>query len=72
MSATRPDIMHVVCLAARFSQELKASLVMEVKTDFKGTKEFGLMYPKGSDFTLKTYVDWVGCLDNQWSTSGEA
>jgi hypothetical protein len=38
----------------------------------KGTKEFGLWYPKRKDLSLIAYtdVDWVGCIDDQRSTSG--
>jgi hypothetical protein len=37
----------------------------------KGTKEFGLWYPKGKDLSLisYTYEDWVGCIDDRRSTS---
>jgi hypothetical protein len=32
----------------------------------KGTKEFGLWYPKGKDLSLiaYTYADWAGCIDD--------
>jgi hypothetical protein len=50
--------------------------VLAVKRIFrylKGTKEFGLWYPKGKDLSLIAYidVDWAGCIDDsmkhQWS-----
>jgi hypothetical protein len=49
---------------------------MAVKSIFiylKGTKEFGLWYPKGNDLSLFTYIDtdWVGFIDDIRSTSGE-
>jgi hypothetical protein len=38
----------------------------------KGTKEFGLWYPKGKDLSLIAYidVDCAGCIDARKSTSG--
>jgi hypothetical protein len=38
----------------------------------KGTKEFGLWYPKGKDLSLIAYTDadWAGCIDDRRSTSG--
>jgi hypothetical protein len=39
----------------------------------KGTKVFGLWYPKGKDLSLISYIDadWAGCIDDRRSTSGE-
>ena len=36
--------------------------------------DYGLWYPKGQDFTLKTFTDadWVGSIDDRKSTSGVA
>jgi hypothetical protein len=33
----------------------------------KGTKEFGLWYPKGKDISLIAYIDadCVGCIDDR-------
>jgi hypothetical protein len=33
----------------------------------KGTKEFGLWYPKGKDLYLIAYTDayWEGCIDDR-------
>jgi hypothetical protein len=38
----------------------------------KGTKEFGLWYPKRKDLSLVAYTDayWAGCVDDRRSTSG--
>jgi hypothetical protein len=49
--------------------------VLAVKRIFrylKGTKEFGLWYPKGKDLSLIAYTDadWAGCIDDRRSTSG--
>jgi hypothetical protein len=40
----------------------------------KGTKEFGLWYPKGKDLSLIAYTDadWASFIDDRRSTSGEA
>jgi hypothetical protein len=51
--------------------------VLAVKRFFKylkGTKEFGLWYPKGKDLSLVSYTDadWAICIDDQQSTSGAA
>jgi hypothetical protein len=39
----------------------------------KGTKEFGLWYPKGKDLSLIAYTDadWAGCIDDRRISSGE-
>jgi hypothetical protein len=39
----------------------------------KGTKEFGLWYPKGNDLSLISYTnaDLAGCIDDRRSTNGE-
>jgi hypothetical protein len=60
---------------ARFQATPKESHVLEVKRLFrylKGTKDFGLWYPKGKDLSLISYTDvyWVGCIDDRRSTSG--
>jgi hypothetical protein len=62
---------------ARFQAAPKESHVLAVKRIFrylKGTKEFGLWYPKGNDLSLIAYTaaDWSGCIDDQRSTSGAA
>ena len=50
---------------ARFQAAPKESHVLAMKRIFrylKGTKEFGLWYPKGKDLSLIAYVeaDWAG------------
>jgi hypothetical protein len=62
---------------ARFQEAPKESHVLAVKRIFrylKGTKEFGLWYPKGKDLSLIAYTDaaWAGCIDDRRSTSGAA
>jgi hypothetical protein len=66
-----PDVMHL----AQFQATPNESHVLAVKRIFrylKGTKEFGLWYPKRKDLSLVsyTYVDWAGCIDDRRSTSG--
>jgi hypothetical protein len=55
---------------ARFQATPKESHVLGVKRIFiylKGTKEFGLWYPKGKDVSLFAYTDadWAGCIDDR-------
>ena len=52
VTTSRPDVMQEVGQVARFQEEPKESHVLAVKRIFiylKGTKEFGLWYPKGKD-----------------------
>jgi hypothetical protein len=60
---------------ARFQATPKESHVLAVKRIFrylKGTKEFGLYYPKGKDLSLIAYTDaeWAGFIDDRRSTNG--
>ena len=51
VTASRPDVMQAVEQVARFQAAPKESHVLVVKRIFrylKGTKEFGLWYPKGN------------------------
>ena len=70
VTTSRPDVMQAVGHVARFQVAQKESHVLAVKRIFryfKGTKEFGLWYPKGKDLSLITYMDtdWVGCIDDR-------
>jgi hypothetical protein len=67
LTATRPNIMHVVCLMARFQEDTRESHVEIMKMEFrylKGTPKYDLWYPKDIDFSPSAYVDanWVGCV----------
>ena len=60
---------------AQFQEAPKESHVLAVKMIFrylKGTKEFGLWYPKGKDISLISYKDedWAICIDDRQSTNG--
>jgi hypothetical protein len=57
------------------SSNTKGITCISSEEDFrylKGTKEFGLWYPKGKDLSLISYIDadWAGCIDDRRSTSG--
>ena len=75
LTASRPDIMFSVCLCARFQSYPKESHLTAVKSIFRylaGTKNFGLWYPKGGDFSLVGYsgADYAGYKVDRKSTSG--
>jgi hypothetical protein len=64
-----PYVMQAVGQVAQFQAAPKESHVLVVKRIFKylkGTKEFGLWYPKENDLSLISYtdVDWAGCIDD--------
>nr|KYP40118.1 Copia protein [Cajanus cajan] len=75
LTASRPDIMFVVCLCARFQANPKESHMKSVKRILKylkGTTNVGLWYPKGVSLSLIGYSDsdYVGCRLDRKSTSG--
>ncbi|KAK6149350.1 hypothetical protein DH2020_016875 [Rehmannia glutinosa] len=75
LTASRPDILHVVCLYARFQSNPKESHMSAVKRIFrylKGTIQYGLFYPKNENFSLKGYSDsdYAGNIDDWKGTSG--
>jgi hypothetical protein len=70
VTTSRPNVMQALGKVAQFQATPKESHVVAVKRIFrylKGTKEFGLWYPKGKDLSLISYKneDWVGCIDDQ-------
>jgi hypothetical protein len=70
VTISRPYVMQVVGQVARFQASPNESHVLAVKRIFryvKGTKEFGLWYPKGKYLSLISYTDsdWAGCIDDQ-------
>ncbi|KAK6121853.1 hypothetical protein DH2020_044407 [Rehmannia glutinosa] len=75
LTASRPDILHAVCLCARFQSNPKESHMSAVKRIFrylKGTIQYGLFYPKNENFSLKGYSgsNYAGNIDDRKSTSG--
>jgi hypothetical protein len=70
VTTSRPNVMQEFGQVARFQSAPKESHVLAVKRIFrylKGTKDFGLWYPKGKDLSLIAYTDedWAGCIDEQ-------
>jgi hypothetical protein len=67
-TATRPDIMHVVCQVGRFQASPKTSHLLAVKRIFrylKGTIEYGLWYPTKViilDLYAFTDANWAVCV----------
>ncbi|XP_019233971.1 PREDICTED: uncharacterized protein LOC109214501 [Nicotiana attenuata] len=62
-------------LCAKFQANPKESYLKVVKRILrylKGTTDFRLMYPKGSNFDLVRYADYEGFLVDKKSTSGMA
>ncbi|GKC06606.1 putative ribonuclease H-like domain-containing protein [Tanacetum coccineum] len=60
LTASRPDIMFVVCACARFQVTPKVSHLHAVKRIFrylKGQSKLGLWYPRDSPFDLKAFSD---------------
>nr|KYP41124.1 Copia protein [Cajanus cajan] len=75
LTASRPDIMFVVCLCARFQANPKESHMKSVKRILKylrGTTNVCLWYPKGVSLSLIGYLDsdYAGCRLDRKSTSG--
>ncbi|XP_068498213.1 secreted RxLR effector protein 161-like [Phaseolus vulgaris] len=73
--ASRPDIMFVVCLCARFQANPKESHLKATKRILKylkGTTNVGLWYPSHSPIHLIGYSDsyFAGCKLDRKSTSG--
>ncbi|GJR16951.1 retrovirus-related pol polyprotein from transposon TNT 1-94 [Tanacetum coccineum] len=75
LTASRPDLIFVVCMCARYQAKPTEKHLHAVKRIFKylrGTVNSGLWYPKDSSIALTAYVDadHVGCQDTRRSTSG--
>ncbi|GKE54700.1 putative ribonuclease H-like domain-containing protein, partial [Tanacetum coccineum] len=76
LTASRPDIMFVVCACARFQVTPKTSHLLEVKRIFrylKGKPTLGLWYSRDSPFELVAYTDsnYAGAtLDRKFTTGG--
>ncbi|GJS76463.1 putative ribonuclease H-like domain-containing protein [Tanacetum coccineum] len=76
LTASRPDIMFVVCACARFQVTPKVSHLHAVKRIFrylKGQPKLGLWYPKDSPFDLEAFSDSAytrASLDRKSTTGG--
>ena len=74
LTASRPDIMFVTCLCARYQSKPKVSHLAVVKRIFrylKGTPSLGLWYPSDDQFELTAYSNsgYGGCKVDYKSTS---
>ncbi|KAJ9555302.1 hypothetical protein OSB04_009916 [Centaurea solstitialis] len=75
LTASRPDIMFVICVCARFQVRPKESHLHAVKRIFKylkGQPKLGLWYPYDNSFDLVAYTDsdYGGANLDRKSTSG--
>ncbi|KAI3815567.1 hypothetical protein L1987_15239 [Smallanthus sonchifolius] len=75
LTASRQDIMFVVCLCARFQAAPKISHLQAVKRIFrylKGAPRLWLWYSKNDNFIMYAYTDsdYGGCNLDKKSTSG--
>ncbi|GJS90417.1 hypothetical protein Tco_0773053 [Tanacetum coccineum] len=75
LTASRPDIMFVVCACARFQVTPKTSHLLAVKRIFrylKGKPTLGLWYSRNSPFELVTYTDsdYAGATQDRKSITG--
>jgi len=75
LTGSRPDILFTVRLCVRFQTSPKESHLTSIKRIFRylaGTKNLGLWYPRGGDFSLVGYtdVDYTGYTVDRKSTSG--
>ncbi|GKD69923.1 hypothetical protein Tco_1324013 [Tanacetum coccineum] len=75
LTASRSDIMFVVCACARFQVIPKVSHIYVVKRIFrylKGQPKLGLWYTKDSPFDLEAYTDsdYAGASLDKKSTTG--
>ncbi|GKA52492.1 putative ribonuclease H-like domain-containing protein [Tanacetum coccineum] len=75
LTASRPDIMFVVCACVRFQATPKVSHLYALKGIFrylKGQPKLGLWYPRDSPFDLEDFSDsdYVGASLDRKSTTG--
>jgi hypothetical protein len=73
--ASRPDIMLIICMCARFQPDSKECHLVAMKRILRYLVHmpcFGIWYPKGSTFDLIGYsnFNYVGCKVDRKSTSG--
>ena len=75
LTATRPDIMHVVSVISIYMEcptEIHLLAAKRIFRYLQGTKEFGLFYKNGEKLDLFGFTDsdYAGDLDDRKSTSG--
>ena len=75
LCASRPNIVLSVGVCTRYQAAPKESHLVAVKRIFRylvHSPNFGIWYPKGSNFSLRGYIDsdWAGDKDDRKSTSG--
>ena len=75
VTASRADVMFIVCMCARFQASPRESHLKATKRILrylKHTQNVGLWYPKGAKFELVGYSDsdYAGCKIERKSTSG--
>nr|GEX49613.1 hypothetical protein [Tanacetum cinerariifolium] len=77
LTASRPDLVFVVCMCARYQAKPTEKHLTAIKRVFqylKGTINMGMWYPKDTGFNLTAFADTdhAGCQDSRKSTSGSA
>nr|GFA69536.1 hypothetical protein [Tanacetum cinerariifolium] len=77
LTASRPDLVFVVCMSARYQAKPTKKHLEALKRVFrylKGTINWGLWYLKDTAMALTAYADadHAGCQDTRRSTSGSA
>nr|GFB57584.1 copia protein [Tanacetum cinerariifolium] len=77
LTASRPDLVFVVCMCARYQAKPTKKHLEALKRVFrylKGTINWGLWYSKDAAIALTAYADadHAGCQDTRRSTSGSA
>ncbi|GJW00646.1 retrovirus-related pol polyprotein from transposon TNT 1-94 [Tanacetum coccineum] len=77
LTASRPDLVFVVCMCARYQAKPTKKHLKAIKHVFrylKGTISIGIWYPKDNAMSLTAYVDadHGGCQDSRRSTSRSA
>nr|GEV77309.1 hypothetical protein [Tanacetum cinerariifolium] len=77
LTASRPDLVFVVCMCARYQASPTKKYLEALKRVFrylKGTINLGLWYSKDTAMALTAYADadHAGCQDTRRSTSGSA
>nr|GFB57617.1 ribonuclease H-like domain-containing protein [Tanacetum cinerariifolium] len=75
LTSSIPDIVHSICLCARYQAKPIEKHIKEVKRIFRyiwGTVNTGLWYTKDSGFELTRFLDanYAGCKDTFKSTFG--